>query len=94
MPKAVWNNTTIAQTERFETVEGNTYFPPESLDLRYFRASDQHSTCAWKGVASYYDIVVGDQVNKDGAWYYPSPQPAAANIAGYVAFWRGVQIIP
>jgi len=93
MPKAVWNNTVIAQTERFETVEGNIYFPPESLDMRYFRASDKHTICPWKGEASYYDIVVGDQVNEYGAWYYPAPKPAAANIAGYVAFWRGVQVI-
>jgi len=92
MPKAVWNGTVIAQTERFETVEGNVYFPPESLDMRYFRASDHHTSCGWKGEASYYDIVVGDQINKDGAWYYPAPKPAAANIAGYVAFWRGVQV--
>ncbi|MBE0621706.1 MAG: DUF427 domain-containing protein [Burkholderiales bacterium] len=93
MPKAVWNDVVIAQTERFETVEGNVYFPPESLDMRYFRASDTHSTCHWKGVASYYDIVVEGQVNKDGAWYYPQTKPAAANIAGHIAFWRGVQII-
>ena len=92
MPKAVWNNTAIAQTERFETVEGNIYFPPETLDLRYFRASDTHTTCAWKGVASYYDVVIGGQVNKDAAWYYPSPKPAASRIAGYVAFWRGVKV--
>ena len=94
MPKAVWKNAIIAQTERFETVEGNIYFPPESLDMRYFRASDHHTTCVWKGEASYYDVVVGDQINKDGAWYYPAPKPAAANIAGYVAFWRGVQVEP
>jgi len=93
MPKAVWNDVVIAQTERFETVEGNIYFPPESLDMRYFRASDHHTSCGWKGEASYYDIVVGDQVNKDGAWYYPATKPAAANIAGYVAFWRGVRIV-
>ena len=93
MPKAVWNEAVIAQSERFETVEGNVYFPPESLDMRYFRSSDTHSTCAWKGVASYYDIVVGGKVNKDGAWYYPAPKPAAANIGGHVAFWRGVQVI-
>lgn len=93
MPRAVWNGVVIAQTERFETVEGNIYFPPESLDMQYFRPSDNRSTCPWKGQASYYDIVVGSQVNKDGAWYYPAPKPAAANIAGHVAFWRGVQVI-
>jgi uncharacterized protein (DUF427 family) len=94
MPKAIWNDTVVAQTERFETVEGNTYFPPDSLDMRYFRSSDHHTTCGWKGVASYYDVVVGDRINKDGAWFYPSPKPAASNITGYVAFWRGVQIVP
>ncbi len=83
----------IAQTERFETVEGNVYFPPESLDMRYFRPSDNRSTCSWKGEASYYDIVVRGQVNKDGAFYYPAPKPAAAKVAGHVAFWRGVQVI-
>ena len=93
MPRAAWNNIVIAQTERFETVEGNIYFPPESLDMQYFRSSDNRSICPWKGEASYYDIVVGGQVNKDGAWYYPAPKPAAANIAGHVAFWRGVQVI-
>lgn len=93
MPKALWNDVVIAQTERFETVEGNIYFPPESLDMQYFRASSNHSTCPWKGEASYYDIAVSGQVNKDGAWYYPAPKPAAANITGYVAFWRGVQVV-
>ena len=94
MPKAIWNDTVIAQTERFETVEGNTYFPPESLDMRYFRASATRTTCPWKGEAAYYDVVVGDQVNNDGAWYYPTPKPAAANIAGHVAFWHGVKVLP
>ena len=93
MPRAVWKDAVIAQTERFETVEGNIYFPPESLDIPYFLPSGNRSICPWKGEASYYDIVVGGQINKDGAWYYPAPKPAAANIAGYVAFWRGVQVI-
>ena len=93
MLKAIWDNAVIAQTGRFETVEGNRYFPPESLDMQYFRCSDTHTTCPWKGEASYYDIVVDGKVNPDGAWYYPVTKPAAANIAGYVAFWRGVQII-
>jgi uncharacterized protein (DUF427 family) len=94
MPKAIWNDAVIAQTERFETVEGNIYFPPESLDMQYLRPSEHHTTCPWKGVASYYDVVVNGEVNKDGAWYYPAPKPAASNIAGYVAFWRGVKVIP
>lgn len=94
MPKAVWNDVVIAQTERFETVEGNIYFPQETLNMQHFRPSDTRTTCAWKGVASYYDIVVGDSINKDGAWYYPAPKAAAANIAGHVAFWRGVKVTP
>ena len=83
----------IAQTIRIETVEGNIYFPPVSLGMRYFRPSDNHPTCSWKGEVSYYDIVVSGQVNKDGAWYYPAFKPAAAKVAGHVAFRQGVQVI-
>ncbi|HUW36549.1 MAG TPA: DUF427 domain-containing protein [Rhodocyclaceae bacterium] len=93
MPKALWNDVVIAQTERFETVEGNIYFPPEALDMRYFRPSGTHTTCPWKGQASYYDVEVAGRINKDAAWFYPTTKPAAANIAGYVAFWRGVEIV-
>lgn len=93
MIKAVWNDVVIAQTEDFETVEGNRYFPPESLFMEYFRPSSTHTVCPWKGEASYYDIMVAGQVNPDGAWYYPTTRPAASNIAGYVAFWKGVRII-
>ena len=93
MIKAIWNNTVIAQTERFETVEGNRYFPPQALDMRYFRASETHSVCPWKGTASYSDVVVDGKTNKDAAWHYPTTKAAAANIAGYVAFWKGVQVV-
>jgi uncharacterized protein (DUF427 family) len=93
MIQALWHNTVIAQTKTFETVEGNRYFPADSLDMHYFRPSTTHTTCPWKGVASYYDVVAGDQVNKDAAWYYPTPKAAASNIAGHVAFWRGVQLV-
>jgi len=93
MQKAIWNDTVIAQTERFETVDDNIYFPPETLDMRYFRPSETHTNCHWKGDASYYDIVVDGQINKDGAWFYPTTEPAARNITGYVAFWRGVKIV-
>lgn len=72
----------IAQTEQFETVEGNIYFPPESLDIRYFRPSETHTTCHWKSVANHYNIVADGQVNQDGAWYYPATEAAARNIAG------------
>jgi uncharacterized protein (DUF427 family) len=93
MPKAIWNDVVVAQADRFETVEGNIYFPPESLEMQYFKASSTHTTCGWKGTASYYDVVVGAKVNRDAAWYYPEPKQAAANITGYVAFWRGVKVI-
>jgi uncharacterized protein (DUF427 family) len=92
--KAVWNGAVLAESDRTEVVEGNHYFPPESLHREYFRDSPQHTECAWKGTASYYDIVVGDQVNPGAAWYYPNPKPAAQNIAGRVAFWKGVQVTP
>lgn len=93
MIKALWQGTVIAQSDKFETVEGNPYFPPSALDMQYFRPSATHTTCGWKGVANYYDVVVGEQVNKDAAWFYPEPKPKAQHIAGYVAFWRGVQIV-
>jgi uncharacterized protein (DUF427 family) len=90
MPKAIWNGAVLAQSDAFEMVEGNVYFPRESIDRKYFRDSRQHSTCPRKGIASYLDVVVDGQVNADAAWYYPDPTPAARHIAGYVAFWHGV----
>lgn len=93
MIQALWHNTVIAQTRTFETVEGNRYFPADSLNRQHFQPSQTVSTCPWKGQASYYHVVVGDQVNKDAAWFYPDPKAAAANIAGHVAFWRGVQVV-
>lgn len=92
MPKAVWNGVTVAQSDRCEVVEGNQYFPPDSIKSEYFKPSNTHTTCGWKGVASYYTLVVNGQENKDAAWYYPDPKEAANNIKGYVAFWRGVQV--
>jgi len=92
MPKASWNNIVIAESSRFETVEGNTYFPPDTLRTEYFKPSDTHTVCPWKGTASYYDVVVDGQMNKDAAWYYPDTKPAAKNIKGYVAFWKGVKV--
>jgi uncharacterized protein (DUF427 family) len=92
MPQAVWNGAVLARSERTEVVEGNHYFPPEAIDRRYFRPSGTHTECGWKGTASYYDIEVDGKVNKDAAWYYPAPKPAAANIAGHVAFWKGVRV--
>ncbi len=92
MPKATWNGAVLAQSDTFETVEGNVYFPRESINPEYFRETATHTTCPWKGVASYFDIVVDGKVNADAAWYYPDPKPAARNIAGHVAFWRGVTV--
>ncbi|NJK35857.1 MAG: DUF427 domain-containing protein [Oscillatoriales cyanobacterium SM2_2_1] len=90
--KAVWNGAVLAESDRCETVDGNAYFPPESLNMTYFRASTTQSVCGWKGTANYYTLVVNGNENKDAAWVYAAPKDAAKQIKGYVAFWRGVQI--
>ena len=92
MAKAIWNNTVIAESDNTETVEGNLYFPPDSIKREYFENSELHSTCPWKGIASYYSLKVDGELNRDAAWYYPDPKPEAANIKGYIAFWRGVKV--
>lgn len=92
MPKAVWNGVVLAESDQCEVVEGNQYFPPDAIKSDYFKASDTHTTCPWKGVASYYSLEVDGQVNQDAAWYYPDPKDAAKNIKGYIAFWKGVQV--
>jgi uncharacterized protein (DUF427 family) len=92
MAKATWNGAVLAESDRTEIVENNVYFPPDSVRRDHLRASATHSTCPWKGLASYYDVVVGPEVNKDAAWYYPAPKDAAQNIKDYVAFWRGVAV--
>jgi uncharacterized protein (DUF427 family) len=92
MPRAIWNGQVIAETDKFEVVEGNVYFPPDALRRELFKPSDTHTVCGWKGTASYYTVVVDGQENKDAAWYYPDPKPAAANIKDHVAFWRGVTV--
>ncbi len=92
MPRAIWNDTVIAESDRCEVVEGNQYFPPDSVKQQYLKPSDYHTTCPWKGIASYYSIEVDGQVNKDAAWYYPSTKERAKNIEGYVAFWKGVKV--
>ena len=94
MPKATWNGAVLAESDRCEVVEGNQYFPPDAVDHTRLRESSTHTTCPWKGVASYYDVVVDGKVNRDAAWYYPEPKEAARRIAGHVAFWRGVTIEP
>ncbi len=90
--KAIWNNQTLAESDATVVVEGNHYFPSDSVDKKYFQESGTHSTCPWKGEASYYNVVVDGQINKDAAWYYPDPKPAAAQIKERVAFWRGVKV--
>jgi uncharacterized protein (DUF427 family) len=90
--KATWKGAVLAESDDTVVVEGNHYFPFESVKQELFRPSSTHTTCGWKGMASYYDVVVGDVVNKDAAWYYPEPLDAAREITGRVAFWRGVVV--
>lgn len=90
--KAVWRDAVLAESDRTIVVEGNHYFPPESVRRDHLRESSTHTTCPWKGIASYYDVVAGAEVNKDAAWYYPEPKEAARQIKGYVAFWNGVKV--
>lgn len=92
MARATWNGVIIAESDRCEIVEGNHYFPPDAVEHELLQPSETHTTCGWKGIASYYDVAAGGKVNKDAAWYYPAPKAAAQNIAGYVAFWKGVKV--
>ena len=92
MARAVWNGAVLAESDEVRVVEGNLYFPPDSVDQQYLRDSDTHTRCPWKGLASYYDVVVGDATNSDAGWYYPDASEAARDIQGHVAFWRGVTI--
>ena len=92
MAKAIWKGAVLAQSDATIVVEGNHYFPPDSIVREHFRPSETHTVCGWKGTASYYDVVVGDDVNTDAAWYYPSTKAEAKNIEGFVAFWHGVTV--
>lgn len=92
--KASWNGKIVAQSDDTIVVEGNHYFPPQSVKQEFLDPSDHNSVCSWKGTASYYHIVVDGDRNVDAAWYYPEPKKAANNIKGYVAFWHGVRIDP
>jgi uncharacterized protein (DUF427 family) len=92
MAKALWQGQVIAESDEFEVVEGNDYFPPGSIDETFFEASNHQSVCPWKGTASYYHVVVDGQRNENAAWYYPEPKDAAANIQDHVAFWKGVNV--
>jgi len=90
--KATWNGVVVAESDATVVVEGNHYFPADSIKREYFEPSATHTECGWKGTASYYTLVVNGQRNADAAWYYPTPKDAAKHIAGYVAFWKGVTV--
>lgn len=90
--KATWNGATLAESDETTVVEGNYYFPHDAINGEYFQPSETHTVCGWKGTASYYDIAVNGEINRDAAWYYPEAKPDAKNIEGYVAFWKGVEV--
>ncbi|HXE76244.1 MAG TPA: DUF427 domain-containing protein [Candidatus Xenobia bacterium] len=92
MAKAIWNGAVLAESDRCEIVEGNHYFPPDTVKREYLKPSDTHTVCPWKGTASYYHVEVGGQRNPDAAWYYPEPRAAARQIKDHVAFWKGVKV--
>jgi uncharacterized protein (DUF427 family) len=94
MAKAIWNGEVLAQSEQTILLEGNHYFPPESVRRDLLRDSETHSVCPWKGIASYWHVEVDGQLNPDAAWAYPDPKPAASEIAGRIAFWHGVRVEP
>jgi uncharacterized protein (DUF427 family) len=90
--KAIWNDKVLAESDRTVVVEGNHYFPADSIKREYFAPSETHTVCGWKGTASYYDVVVDGETNKDAAWFYPAAKDAAKEIENYVAFWKGVKV--
>lgn len=92
--KAIWNNQVIAESSNTIVVEGNYYFPPDAVNSEYLQPSGTHSTCPWKGLASYHSLAVDGKTNIDAAWFYERPKDAAKEITNYVAFWKGVQITP
>jgi len=92
MAKAIWEGTVLAESSQCVEVEGNQYFPPDAIRSEYFKPSATHTMCPWKGTASYYDVEVGGKRNQDAAWFYPDIKPAAKEIKGYVAFWKGVKV--
>lgn len=91
--KAIWNDEVIAESNDTIVVEGNHYFPKDSVNKTYLETSPTHTTCPWKGLASYFSLKVNGDVNKDAAWYYPNPKEAAAQIKDYIAFWKGVKVV-
>jgi uncharacterized protein (DUF427 family) len=92
MARATWNGVVIAESDEFEIVEGNVYFPPGAVKAEYLRPSGTQTVCPWKGTASYYTLAVDGAENRDAAWFYPQTSEAAKNVEGYVAFWRGVTV--
>ena len=94
MARATWNGATLAEasTDDVQVVEGNVYFPPDAVRADHLRPSETHTICGWKGTASYYDVVVEGEVNRDAAWYYPETKEAARHVEGWVAFWHGVSV--
>lgn len=93
MAKATWNGAVLAESSKTRVVEGNHYFPADSIVTEYFKPSDSKTECPWKGEASYYNIEVEGKLNEDAAWYYPDPKEAAQEIKGHVAFWKGVEVV-
>lgn len=93
MPKAIWEGMVIAESNHCEVVEGNQYFPPETIKKEYFKPSNHTTRCHWKGTAHYYDIVVNGKTNPEAAWFYPEPFKEAGNIKNHVAFWKGVKVL-
>ena len=92
MPRAIWNESVIAESDRCIVVEGNQYFPPDTVKGEFLHDSDTHTVCPWKGTASYLDVVFNGETNGDAAWYYPEPKAAASQIKNHVAFWHGVRV--
>ncbi len=92
MAKAIWNDTVIAESDTYESVDGNVYFPSDTIKSEYFQPSDHKTTCGWKGVASYYTVNVDGKENPNAAWYYAEPKEAAKEIKGHIAFWKGVKV--
>jgi uncharacterized protein (DUF427 family) len=90
--RATWNGAVLAESDATVVVEGNQYFPPESVNREFFQGSDTHTVCPWKGLASYLTVVVDGEANADAAWFYPEPKDAATEIKDHVAFWHGVTV--
>jgi uncharacterized protein (DUF427 family) len=91
--KAIWNGAVLAESAETIVIEGNHYFPEDSINKEYFQPSETHTVCGWKGTASYYDVVAGGATNKDAAWFYPDAKTEAKEIENYVAFWKGVEVV-